>query len=369
MKIDLLSVDREQFVLKEGVFCGIPAILVTPAMQGTQWTKANSHLRSSVWDMEGNLLSGGFKKFVNAGENPEHFPMPKSLLGASCVEKMDGSLAIFDYVNGIFSCRTRGTFSYKTLDNAADFDYCIAKYPGIEKWLRVGLPCSVLCEITTPNQKIVIDYGPEPDLTLVGVVYKPGYCLFEQGTLDHNALDMGLKRPRYFTFGSVDSCLAEVAQWNGLEGCVIYSGEDQNTLHKIKSDSYVRAHRFKERVTLPNLLDLFMAYGRPTFDQFVARLEQDFDHECMMLGRDLATTICAAYQDTSVLVQRINEEVISFAHLSRRDAALNIQRIYDPIDRPVAFKCLDRRPLDDKMIRRLMEYTLDKNAAQVKVTS
>ncbi len=136
MRIDLTSIDREQFTLKEGVFCGVPAILVIPAVQGTKWVQANKHLRSSIWSLEGELLSGGLPKFTNAGENPEHFPMPSSLDNAVVVEKLDGSCAIFDYANTQFSCRSRGTFSCSTLDNIVDWDYCIAKYARVELWLR-----------------------------------------------------------------------------------------------------------------------------------------------------------------------------------------------------------------------------------------
>lgn len=368
MQIDIASIDREQFTLKEGTFCGVPAILVTPAIQGTQWTQVNKHLRSSIWSLDGELLSGGFPRFTNAGENPEHFPMPTSLDHATVVEKLDGSCAIFDYVNDQFSCRTRGTFSYVTLDNAADFAYCMSKHPLIEKGCPHGV--SVLCELTTPNQRIVIDYGSEPQLTLIGAVNKHDYSLWPQYLLDEMSEDLGLERPRYFSFSSLDHLLADVKTWEGLEGCVIYS---EVGLHKAKADAYLRAHRFKERVTFPNLLDIWFAQGRPNITTFKASLERDFDHECMLLGSTIAENICIAHTAVQSRIAQIKEHVDwklipietvdQFATfmskpLPRREAALAIQAAFQPPWTAVAFKLLDNREIDDKMLRKLIEHEL-----------
>ena len=363
MRIDLSSIDREQFSVKEGVFCNIPAVLVTPALQGTQWNQSNKHLRSSIWSLEGELWSGGFFKFVNVGENPAHFPMPASLDSAVCVNKIDGSLAIFDSINGVFSCRSRGTFSYKTLDNAADFDHCIAKYPEIQTWCLCHPDCSLLCEITTPNQKIILDYGNEPDLTLIGVVDKTDYSLWSQKRLDIlGELDLFIKRPRYFSFSSLDRLLADVKTWENLEGCVIYSGENQQVLHKTKADSYLRKHRFKERVSISNLLDLFFSYGKPTLSDFTARLTQDFDHECMELARDIATQITESYLQAKIDMALIENEVIHMRNWTRKDAAMRIQERFDGLARSVAFSVLNQKSVDDKMVRKLIEFHLDTNS-------
>lgn len=357
MKIDLSAIDPTQFNVKDGVFCGQKAFLVTPSMQGTVWRQSNKHLRSSIWSETGELLSAGFPKFTNAGENPEHFPMPGSLLGSVCVEKLDGSLAIFDFVNGEFSCRTRGTFSYKALDNAKDFEHCMAKYPGIEKWCRYDSSYSLLCEITTPNQKIVIDYGPEPDLTLIGVIYKPGYVIFRQDTLDEVAEVIGLKRPRRFVFPSLDDCLTDVAKWEGLEGCVIYSGKDFHVMHKVKSSSYLRCHRFKSNATLPNVLDLWMAQSRPDFETFKASLIQQFDDECWKLVESFALSVTEAGYTLIKELAQLKSVIEPLRIQKRREAAAYIFANHKDLQ-GAAFKILDGRDLDDKTIRKLMETRL-----------
>lgn len=364
MRIDLASVDREQFTLKEGVFCGILSILVTPAMQGTKWTQANKHLRSSIWDLSGNLLSAGFPKFTNAGENPEHFPMPKSLDGATVVNKLDGSLTIFDWAIDQLSCRTRGTFSYVTLDNAADFTQAIAKYPKT-KMLAEHVPeVSWLFEITTPNQRIVIDYGPEIELTLIGGVNKRDYRLLGQDVLDSMARSYDLRRPRYFSFSSLDHLLSDVKTWQGLEGCVIYS---EAGLHKAKADAYLRSHRFKERVTLPNTLDLWFAQGKPDYEVFKSNLLKTFDHECFILVETFCQRISNAWIWYQCKVAQASIYVEAIRSLSRRDAAVAIQAIYPDLWSGVAFKLLDKREIDDKMLRKLIEHELDKGGMSVTI--
>lgn len=355
MQIDIASVDREQFTLKEGVFCGVPAILVTPAMQGTQWTQANKHLRSSIWDLEGNLLSAGFPKFTNAGENPEHFPMPKSLDGATVVNKLDGSLAIFDWAIDQLSCRTRGTFSYVTLDNAADFTQAIAKYPKIKTLAEHVPEVSWLFEITTPNQRIVIDYGPEIELTLIGGVNKRDYRLLGQDVLDSMARSYGLRRPRYFSFSSLDHLLADVKTWQGLEGCVIYS---EAGLHKAKADAYLRSHRFKEKVSLPNLLDLWEAQMCPDLPTFQAAIERDYDHECRLMADPMVIQICEAADKVKGILKNVCSMVEPLKVLSRRDAALTIQGEVGKPYQAAAFSMLSGKQVDLKQGRRLMEHEL-----------
>ncbi|MEK6878964.1 MAG: hypothetical protein AABY22_05120, partial [Nanoarchaeota archaeon] len=50
MKIDIFDfIDNENFLIKEGYFCGIPSLLVTPNHIGTKFSKETLMFRSSVW--------------------------------------------------------------------------------------------------------------------------------------------------------------------------------------------------------------------------------------------------------------------------------------------------------------------------------
>lgn len=200
-----------EFAIKEGVFGSIWSKLITPSHIGTKFTQKNKIFRSSIWSSDTNeLLSGGLIKFVNFSENPSEFPVPLSIDNCAFVEKIDGSLCCIDYINGQISMRTRGTLSYVSLENALDFEYCLSKYPQITTWLMQNSYYTLLCEITTPKLKIVLDYGPEPDFWLVGAVNKNDYSLMPQNELDKLGIILGLRRPVSFSFNSIDQLLAEV---------------------------------------------------------------------------------------------------------------------------------------------------------------
>ena len=94
MKIDLSKIDLEQFMVHEHIVAGETMWLVQPNHIGCKWTQNNKHFRSSLWDNDGNLVSAGFPKFTNWGENPENFPVPTSLKDTVVTEKIDGSLLI-----------------------------------------------------------------------------------------------------------------------------------------------------------------------------------------------------------------------------------------------------------------------------------
>src|ERR1035437_2996996 len=151
MKINFTDYDFTDFLIKEGVFCGMPAKLINSNHIGTKFTQRNKIFRSSVWSMDGELLSGGFKKFVNFSDNPENFPIPLSIDNCSFLTKIDGSLTCIDYVNEQISMRTRGTFSIETMENKPDFELCLSKYPKIIEWLKPNFNYTLLFEITTPN--------------------------------------------------------------------------------------------------------------------------------------------------------------------------------------------------------------------------
>lgn len=360
MKVNLSDYDFTDFLVKEGTFCGIPAKLITPSFIGAKFTQRNKIFRSSVWSLDGELLSAGLPKFTNFGENPEHFPVPKSLDDSQVIEKIDGSCAIFDYVNGRLNCRTRGTFSHKTLDNSADFGWCIAKYPKIESFLRGSDYFSLIFEITTPNLKIVLDYGNEPDFTLIGCIDKGDYSLFPQDKLDHLGEALSVKRPKSYTFDSLDAIIQDAATRQGVEGWCVYSNGGQ-TIHKIKSSSYLAKHRFKENATIENTIDLYFTYGQPDYTDFVGMLSANYDFECSQMVVPFVSRICDAMKEVREIVSAMTAKVETLKDKSRKDAALVIIQAYggEQNNRAgMAFKLLDGKSLLPDDLKKLLFQSL-----------
>ena len=251
MKIDINNIDTENFMSHDHFINGEVVTLIQPKNIGTKWTQENKHLRSSVWNHEGELISAGFPKFTNFGENPEHFPVPQSLTNCTVVEKLDGSLLIVSKYKGQYILRTRGTVDAHTMDNGHELEVFktnilplldqITSF--IDTWSN-----SMLFEWVSPINKIVINYGDTPDWSLVGIVNHSDYTLYHQSALNVIAHELGLKRPETYTFSDVNDLLANVEQWKGKEGVVIYSQNGQ-MLHKVKGAWYLALHHMKSELS------------------------------------------------------------------------------------------------------------------------
>jgi hypothetical protein len=356
MKINFEDYDFTDFMVKEGAFCGEWSKLITPNHIGTKFNQRNKIFRSSIWSMDGQLLSAGLPKFVNFSENPDNFPVPLSTNNCSFVDKIDGSLTCIDYFNKQISMRTRGTFSINTMENKVDFELCLSKYPKIAEWLMDNSHYTLLFEITTPNMKIVLDYGTEPDFWLVGAVNKNDYSLMTQPDLDKLGVILGVKRPASFSFNSIDELLNVVSKWVGREGICLYSKNGQE-IHKIKAEVYLKLHRFKENATLENTLELFVEYGCPPYQDFENKLQTQFDYECWNMIRGYASQVCDAYKEVLKIIAHMKEFTDPLKALPRKDAAMKIISSYGGESNNRAafcFKLLDGKTLQSDDIKKLL---------------
>src|SRR5688572_24677969 len=107
MRLDVGSIDRTQFkvVEEEG------ETLIIPLKDKYRWRDDELHLRSLVLDATGTVISAGFPKFFNFGEQPERDRELAAAMargGVEFPEKLDGSLIVADRVGGVPRLRTRG---------------------------------------------------------------------------------------------------------------------------------------------------------------------------------------------------------------------------------------------------------------------
>jgi hypothetical protein len=169
MKVSL-PIEEGYFNITPDEFCGLYCWLITPEIDA-KWNKNNLFYRSLIVDREGNVLSSGWPKFFNYGEKPDCYPNPEQYNDWKYEEKKDGSLLIADFINDQFSMRTRGTVSYVTQENAKDFELLPKKYPAIVDFLKENQHLSLLFEIVTPNNVIVIR-SPQIEFYFLGAINK-----------------------------------------------------------------------------------------------------------------------------------------------------------------------------------------------------
>jgi hypothetical protein len=366
MEIDLSDIDRKNFTVNEHIVNRELVYLVQPVHVGVNWTQENKIFRSSVWDSDGNLVSGGFPKFTNWGENPINFPVPTSLKNTSIVEKIDGSLLIVSRWRGNYILRTRGTVDATKLDNGYE----------LETFKRNILPkldfecgqredtwiVSFLFEWVSPTQRIILNYGDVPQWFLVGLVWHNNYALATQATLNDTAQRHELLRPSSYTFPTIEDLMVNVERWKGKEGVVIYSGDGQ-VLHKVKALEYLTKHRFKSEATLENTLNLYFSMGRPEYKEFEKKLIEAFDYECFEMIRGFISVIYDASKEVQKIVDGIDLFIKNtLIHLpSRREQSLKILSSYGNTNRSsFVFTRLDGKSLTNDQLIKLFWQVLKK---------
>lgn len=355
MRIDFNDYNIDTFNKKEVVFCGIDAFLITPENIKSKFTQHNKILRSSIWTKKGVLLSASFPKFKNAGEDPENFPMPESLEDCKVIVKEDGSTMIVDYVNDQLSMRTRGTSTYKTLHNNLDFDFVINKYPLIGVVARNNPNHTLLFEIVTPNQKIVLDYGDEPDVILIGAIDKKDYSLAPQEHLDNLAQAMGVKRPEYYNFNTLEEIFEFCNTNKTIEGFCLYFNEGQSIV-KVKTDYYLSLHKvlFGLR-TIENVVDLFLdsTHRFTQYEDFYNWVKVTLDYEVAERIKDEMEAICEAHNNVLAKIAKV--QAVVFAHsgeeFTRKDRALEYQKRWSDWRLRIAFLLSDKKGIDDKNLK------------------
>lgn len=372
MIIDLSSIDREQFVVRDCDIAGDDCALVFPSHLGVDWTSENLHLRSLIFrKSDGRILSRGHDKFFNHLEKPGLYPDPTSFNDWHISTKLDGSLIIVSMHRNEMIVRTRGTTTVDVYETGAEVRRLLADF-GASRWLDIRDTLhsnSLLFEHCTPANRIVVSYD-KPSLTLLDVIAhdETGYWSAKQ--VDQMALCLCCARPDTHSFGSLEEIAETLKTLQGMEGYVLSYNDNRNRV-KLKAEDYLLHHRMKSAMaSRDSVMDYwFSLTPRPvTLEEFFTKVESSFDHEVAKTAVPHMCRVLYASDQvrrgldmTRYLVERLKS-------LSRKEAALDIQSRHHKWYRPAAFMYLSNREPDDKTVRRLMENVLDEKGESVKVT-
>jgi RNA ligase len=279
-----------------------------------RWDDITLNCRGLVLDTEGNVIAKPFPKFFNYEEHkPEDIPNENF----EVYEKMDGSLGIFFYyeeelsderryniwfnnnyetgmerffdpnnlpnfddpyyeptpkIKGEWHMATRGSFTseqaIKGMKIANRYNYDKICVPGY----------TYLFEIIYPENRIVVDYGKEERLVLLGVMNRRGEE-FPYEELVEDGWDIVMK---YKTWGEDwETLKKEISKDN--EGYVIrFSG---GMRMKIKGDEYVRLHRILTNFSTKDIWELLR--NNEPLESFLERVPDEFDDWVKGVVRDL----------------------------------------------------------------------------------
>lgn len=363
MKIDLGEINLDEFILKGGEVGGEQCFLVFPPHIGTKWTKDNLIFRSSIWNKDGDLISASFKKFFNWGEKPELAYTPfstKANGGIDVITKEDGSTLIVSKYKGQLITRTRGTFCASFLENGFEIETLKKKYPkAFELNCDENGTCdhSLIFEWVSPNNVIVLNYGEEPDIFLIGKIFHKDYSLETQSNLDKIAEQIGVKRPKQHHFNSIKDLLEDVEGWKGIEGVCVYSKLGQE-IRKVKAEQYLALHRMKSELgSFGRVVDVFIEMGMPSFQNFVAELSDVYDYEIVSKCMGHVSLICDAWKEVEKILKHMElflEETVKLLP-SRKDQAKAILDSYGKTNRgSYLFLLLDGKSLEKDHYKKLL---------------
>jgi len=348
MKISL-PVEEGYFNITPVTFCDLEAYLITPEVDA-KWNDKNLHFRSLITDKEGNILSCGFPKFFNYGEKPDCYPDPEKFTDWSIQSKLDGSLQIVEFVNGVFSMRTRGTPSYKSQENYKDFELLPEKYPKVLEFLKKYSQYSLLFEIVTPNNVIIIR-PKEVEFYFLGAVNKETLEMVSGEELVGIWRQIGcVSTPERYEFGSsvtLESLSEMVKNWKGKEGVVLVYNNGQNRV-KLKSLWYCSLHRIKSQLnSINNLLEYYVSHQMPSYEDFYQKIETDFDFEIAEQLKDQLLKISETGEKCKKTVANMKDFCSSIRGFeNRKQQAEHIMTTYKSRSSYV-FNLLDGKELSD----------------------
>lgn len=366
--------DMPGFKCQRGRVNGLDAYLINPKKDNSVvYTRDNIIFRSSIFSEDGELLSAGFKRFPNFGETPDVFPPPTDIINHTAVEKKDGSLIICDIINGKLNVRTRGTFSHIGGEFEEEIEQVM---PQIGAWMSMYSYLdrfSHLFEFYSRATKIVLDYGPNPELTLIGVIDKKDYTLTSQKELDQwqgeymayvDHKKMPIKRPQTHEFDNPSSLVEQVKGWVGAEGVCLYSPCGQN-IFKIKGLDYLRKHAYKSEINLKNVYGLIQTNKFKNLIETLDYIEREYDYECREESHPFVEQVFAAENYVYNLYGQISFFIFGIAghggisHLPRKEVAQKILTEYKNHAR-FAFGILDgKAPVNGELWNKQVKNKLE----------
>lgn len=204
------------------------------------WNEITLQCRGLVLDDDFNVVAIPFKKFFNYEEHDnKELPLIPENETYEMFEKMDGSLGISFRYNGELIFSTRGSF---ISDQAIKAKEILKKYN--QKFLFEGF--TYLFEIIYSANRIVVDYGKDEKLTMLGVIDNVTGEEWAYDTMVSTFQDWDIVK-KYGSSNSLDFKSIQIANEENKEGRVLKF--ESGFRIKIKFEDYCRLHSIVTNIT------------------------------------------------------------------------------------------------------------------------
>jgi len=271
--------------------------------------------RGNVYDETGECVCACFRKFFNLNERPEtRLESIKDRI-VQIQEKRDGSL-----LAPVLSSLGRVVFKTKksfSSDVALLANQCVTKEVLELSRIFLEMGYTPLFEFTHPDSKVVLDYGPIPQFTLLSArSFSSGeeMTYSELSGIAEQFLSPSLTVIPVVPYSWVEvKSLLETAK--GIEGFVLIL--DDGTKVKVKTEEYLRLHRIHTEI---RERDIAEAVVDETLDDIIGVITQS------NLDRSLVDKIEANVIDELSTIQgEVETLVSSVSGLSFKEIALSVK--------------------------------------------
>ena len=289
------------------------------------WDDVTLMCRGLIVHPDGTVHAQPFKKFFNLDEKPEVIPTDSHPL---VFEKLDGSLGITYWHNGIPYVATRGSF---TSVQAVEGTRML--HERIVGGLQLDQGLTYLFEIIYPENRIVVNYGDERRLVLLGVTNpETGDEVNIWECMDDY---LHFDRPRAHLYEAIEAAA------DNAEGYVFWWPQ-HGVRAKVKFDEYKRLHRLITGVNKRRIWE--MLRNEQSLDELLERVPDEFYAWVRKMVSDLESD----YQAIELQAKEAYEQAKELE--DRKAQALAIKN--HPY-RGIIFTMLDERPYADGIWRLL----------------
>lgn len=280
----------------------------TPEVQyGGHWNRWTKMFRGLIVDRDGRIVSRPFEKFFNLEEiSPDVIPKENPV---SITNKLDGSLGISYFVNGEMFIATRGSF---TSDQAMEANEMLVTC-GLDRYINsLRMDYTYLFEIIYPENRVVVDYGKERMLVLIGVINT------ETGEII-NRSDWPKWPSSAFEYDTdVDvHNLRNAYPGDNREGFVVRWAN--GFMVKLKYEGYVKLHRIMTGLTRKKIWEMLSS-------------GEDIEETCRIVPEEVANLIRKEAYEFKEAYDQIIKEADRVSKEMRKMVALHIEgHRYSPV--------------------------------------
>jgi RNA ligase len=261
--------------------------------------------RGLVTDDKGIVAARPFRKFFNIEEG-KHIPTSDF----EVFEKMDGSLGIMFKYNGEVICATRGSF-------ASDQAVWMSKFAKEYNYQNIIVDgFTYLFEIIYPENRIVVNYGNQERLVLLGIIKTESGEELPYDDISFYGWDIVNKYDGILDYFELKSKID-----NNAEGFVVrFSNGDRM---KIKGEEYLRLHKIMTNLSTTAIWEVLSNGGsmedllKDVPDEFYNKVKEHED-ELKFMFNSIANDYTRSFMDIKNLMKIVDGDRRNFAHAAKQ---------------------------------------------------